>query len=127
MADLKSLWGTVREPVIESSSTLTPRCRGQEATTSLMGRGLMARPELLLMDEPSLGLAPKLVEDVFHVIDQIHREGKAILLVEQNARLALSLADYAYVLETGCIAVEGPGQQLLTDDNVRKAYLGVEG
>lgn len=92
-----------------------------------MGRGLMARPELLLMDEPSLGLAPKLVEDVFHVIDQIHREGKAILLVEQNARLAVSLADYAYVLETGCIAVEGPGQQLLTDDNVRKAYLGVEG
>ena len=126
MTDLEwvyQLFPRLRDRRSQKAGTLS----GGEQQMLAIGRGLMARPELLLMDEPSLGLAPKLVEEVFHVIEQIHREGKAILLVEQNARLALSLADYAYVLETGRIAVEGPGRQLLTDDDVRKAYLGVEG
>ena len=89
-----------------------------------IGRALMAKPKLLLLDEPSLGLAALLVEKVFDVIEQIHEQGTTILLVEQNARAALTLADRAYVLEVGSITMQGTGRQLLHDERVQKAYLG---
>jgi len=90
----------------------------------VVGRALIARPQLLLLDEPSLGLAPTLVAELFDTIDRIHREGMTILLVEQNAQMALEVADYAYVLELGKIALEGPSKDLIRNDQVRKAYLG---
>jgi branched-chain amino acid transport system ATP-binding protein len=89
-----------------------------------IGRALMARPKLLMLDEPSLGLAPMLVKAIFDTIRQINEQGVTILLVEQNARAALRLADYGYVLETGRIVLEGPSGDLLKDERVRKAYLG---
>lgn len=89
-----------------------------------VGRALMANPTLLMMDEPSLGLAPVLVQEIFNIIREIHSEGKTILLIEQNARAALQLADYGYVLETGRIMLAGPGRELLACDEVRKVYLG---
>lgn len=84
----------------------------------------MSRPALVLLDEPSLGLAPLIVEEVFNTIQTINKQGATILLVEQNAMAALHVANYAYVLETGSVTLEGPGQQLLQDERVRKAYLG---
>lgn len=89
-----------------------------------IGRALMAKPRLLMLDEPSLGLAPKLVEAVLDTVKQIRDEGVTILLVEQNARAALSMADRAYTLEVGQITLEGTGQELLRDERVLKAYLG---
>jgi len=89
-----------------------------------VARGLMAKPRLLLLDEPSLGLAPMLVEEIFAIIREIHAGGTTVLLVEQNANKALSIADYGYVLETGTIALAGDSQQLLKDDRVRRSYLG---
>lgn len=97
---------------------------GGEQQMLAIGRGLMARPRLLMLDEPSLGLAPMLVEEVFHVIAEIGREGTPILLVEQNARMALTLADRGYVLENGEVVREGPGAELLDDEGVVSAYLG---
>jgi branched-chain amino acid transport system ATP-binding protein len=91
-----------------------------------IGRGLMSRPSLLLLDEPSLGLAPILVEEVFSIIQEIHSQGVTLLLIEQNAHAALSIADYGYVMESGAIALEGKGQDLLYDEAVRRAYLGGE-
>lgn len=90
-----------------------------------VGRALMSRPKLLTMDEPSLGLAPILVEQVFDIIRRIHEEGRTILLIEQNARAALDVADYGYILESGEIVLEGPGAELAQNDDVRKAYLGI--
>ena len=87
-------------------------------------RALMSRPKLVLLDEPSLGLAPLIVEEVFRAIEQINAEGTTILLIEQNAVAALSIAHYAYVLETGEVVLEGPGGELLRDERVRRAYLG---
>ena len=89
-----------------------------------VARGLMSRPKLLMLDEPSLGLAPLLVKEIFDIIKRIHQEGMTVLLVEQNAFAALKIADYAYVLETGKIALEGTGEELLKDEGVKKAYLG---
>ncbi len=89
-----------------------------------LGRGLMSRPEFLMLDEPSLGLAPKLVKDVFSVIRSIHQKNVTILLIEQNARAALAIADYGYVLQTGQISAQGVGRELLSDPSVREAYLG---
>ena len=89
-----------------------------------MGRALMSKPKLLMMDEPSMGLAPILVEQIFEIIKNLHEAGTTILLVEQNAQMALSIADRAYVLETGKISLSGPAQELLHNDSVRKAYLG---
>lgn len=89
-----------------------------------LARAMMSDPELIMMDEPSLGLAPLLVEEVFEIIREINREGKTILLVEQNAFGALNVADYAYVLEVGAITLEGKGRDLLKDRRVIDAYLG---
>ena len=89
-----------------------------------MGRALMSHPKLLMLDEPSMGLAPILVEQIFDIIRQLHKNGTTILLVEQNAQMALSVADRAYVLETGKITLSGTGKELAESDEVRKAYLG---
>ena len=89
-----------------------------------IGRALMAKPSFLMMDEPSLGLAPLVVREVFNIIKQIHSEGRTILLVEQNARAALELSDYAYVLETGRVVLEGDSKQLANNEDVKRAYLG---
>ena len=89
-----------------------------------IGRGLMMNPELIMLDEPSMGLAPIIVEDIFGLILKIRDTGKTILLIEQNASMALSIADRAYVLETGKITMEGKGSDLLNDENVKKVYLG---
>ena len=90
-----------------------------------IGRALMTRPKLLLMDEPSKGLAPKIVEEIARIIGEINAQGVPVILVEQNAELALELADYAYVLETGSLALEGPADQLHDNEHVRAAYLGI--
>jgi len=97
---------------------------GGEQQLLAIARGLVARPRLLLLDEPSMGLAPHLVREVFEIVQEIKREGTAQLLVEQNARKALAAADYAYVLELGSIALEGPGAELARDPRVAGAYLG---
>ena len=97
---------------------------GGEQQMLAMGRALMSDPKLLMMDEPSMGLAPILVEQIFEIIQNLHKAGTTILLVEQNAQMALSIADRAYVLETGKISLSGPAEELLHNDSVRKAYLG---
>ena len=89
-----------------------------------MGRALMSQPKLLMLDEPSMGLAPILVEQIFDIIQELHQAGTTILLVEQNAQVALSIADRAYVLETGTISMSGDAKALLSDPRVQKAYLG---
>jgi branched-chain amino acid transport system ATP-binding protein len=89
-----------------------------------MGRAMMSRPRLLMLDEPSMGLAPVVVETIFETIEKLHGDGITILLVEQNAHMALSIADRGYVLETGEMTLEGPGKELLDNERVRKAYLG---
>ena len=89
-----------------------------------VGRALMSRPRLLLMDEPSLGLAPLVVQDIFSIIREINRQGVTILLIEQNANMALKTADLAYVLETGSITMSGTGGELLANEKVKEAYLG---
>jgi branched-chain amino acid transport system ATP-binding protein len=98
---------------------------GGEQQMLAVGRGLMTRPRLLLLDEPSWGLAPKVVEQIFHVIAEINRTGVTILMVEQNVPVALGLAGRAYILETGRIVAEGPGGDLLHRDHVRRSYLGL--
>ena len=97
---------------------------GGEQQMLAMGRGLMSGPRLLMLDEPSMGLAPILVEQIFDIIRQLHQAGVTILLVEQNAQMALSVADRGYVLETGKIVATGAGADLLRDETVKKAYLG---
>ena len=97
---------------------------GGEQQMLAMGRALMSKPKLLMLDEPSMGLAPILVEQIFDIIRDIHKEGMTILLVEQNAQMALSVADRAYVLETGRVVMDGTGAELLTNERVRSAYLG---
>ena len=89
-----------------------------------VGRALMSRPDLVMLDEPSLGLAPLLVREIFDIIRRINENGKTVLLVEQNAYAALSIADYAYILETGSVVLEGPGRDMLKNPKVREAYLG---
>ena len=97
---------------------------GGEQQMLAIGRALMSHPKLLMLDEPSMGLAPILVEQIFDIIRQLHEEGTTILLVEQNAQMALSVADRAYVMETGKISLSGTGAELAASDEVKKAYLG---
>ena len=97
---------------------------GGEQQMLAMGRALMSHPKTILMDEPSMGLSPKLVKEIFSIIRKLHEQGITVLLVEQNAKMALSIADRAYVLETGRITMEGDAKELLNDEQVRKAYLG---
>ncbi|MBI4430578.1 MAG: ABC transporter ATP-binding protein [Candidatus Omnitrophica bacterium] len=112
-------------PALKNRLTnLAGNLSGGEQQMLAMGRALMARPRLLLLDEPSLGLAPKLVELVFALIKRINERGIAILLVEQNAWKALELADYGYVIESGRIQLEGPGRDLLSNPQIKEAYLG---
>jgi len=114
------LFPVLKERRNQKSLTLS----GGEQQMLAVGRALMSQPKLLLMDEPSLGLAPMLVADMYKTIAQIHDEGLTVMLVEQNARTALQLADYGYVLEVGSIALEGPSEALENDEGVKKAYIG---
>ena len=97
---------------------------GGEQQMLAVGRALMSRPKLIMMDEPSLGLAPLVIKDIFRIIKEINANGMTILLIEQNANMALKIADWAYVLETGRITMEGAGQELLENPQIREAYLG---
>ena len=92
-----------------------------------VGRALMSRPKLMMLDEPSLGLAPLVVQDIFSIIREINRQGMTVLLIEQNANMALKIADLAYVLETGRITMSGTGAELLADEKVKEAYLASTG
>jgi branched-chain amino acid transport system ATP-binding protein len=115
------LFPRLRERIAQLAGTLS----GGEQQMLAMARALLARPKLLLLDEPSLGLAPQVVQTIFRIIREINQQGTAILLVEQNAHMALSVAHRAYVLEVGKIAMEGDAKKLAQSDDVRKAYLGV--
>ena len=97
---------------------------GGEQQMLAVGRALMARPKLLMLDEPSLGLAPLIIKDIFSIIKEINNSGVNVLLIEQNAKAALEISDFAYVMETGTITMSGSGKELLSDDRVRSAYLG---
>jgi branched-chain amino acid transport system ATP-binding protein len=110
----------LKERINQPGGTLS----GGEQQMLAMGRGLMSKPKLLLLDEPSMGLSPLLVEEIFRIIEEINKEGMSILLVEQNAAMALSIANRAYVLETGTVALEGQAQELLENPQVKTAYLG---
>jgi branched-chain amino acid transport system ATP-binding protein len=114
------LFPRLKDRLAQKAGTMS----GGEQQMLAIGRALMSRPRLLLMDEPSLGLAPKVVEDILATLDVLRREGMTILLVEQNARAALKVADRAYVLETGRIMLTGSAQDLLSDRQVTRAYLG---
>ena len=110
----------LKERISQAGGTLS----GGEQQMLAMGRGLMSNPKLLLLDEPSMGLSPLLVEEIFRIIEEINKQGMSILLVEQNAAMALSIANRAYVLETGTNALEGPAKELLENPQVKAAYLG---
>ena len=110
--------------LLERKNQVAGTLSGGEQQMLAMGRALMSKPKLLMLDEPSMGLAPILVEQIFEIIKELHGSGTTILLVEQNAQMALSIADRAYVLETGRITMEGQASELLHNDAVRKAYLG---
>ncbi|MEW6229015.1 MAG: ABC transporter ATP-binding protein [Bacillota bacterium] len=115
-----SLFPRLKERFLQKGGTLS----GGEQQMLAVGRALMSRPKLLCLDEPSLGLAPVLAREVFRALEKIHNEGCTLLLIEQNAKAALKLADYGYVMETGTITMQGEGRELLENEAVRKAYLG---
>ena len=115
-----NLFPRLRERSWQKGGTLS----GGEQQMLAVGRGLMSRPKVLMMDEPSLGLAPLVVQGIFDIIREINRQGVTILLIEQNANMALKIADLAYVLETGTITMSGTGAELLADEKVKEAYLG---
>lgn len=117
-----TLFPRLKERTWQKGGTLS----GGEQQMLAVARALMSRPKLLMMDEPSLGLAPLLVREIFDIIRELCESGVTILLIEQNAKAALEIAHYAYVLETGRIVLEGEGKKLLEDERVRKAYLGEE-
>ena len=115
-----SLFPRLQERSWQLGGTLS----GGEQQMLAVGRALMSRPKLMMMDEPSLGLAPLVVRDIFEIIKEINRQGVTVLLIEQNANMALKTADYGYALETGQITLTGTGQELLSNEAVKKAYLG---
>lgn len=115
-----SLFPRLKERSWQPGGTLS----GGEQQMLAVARALMSRPKLIMMDEPSLGLAPIIVRGIFDIIREIHRQGVTILLIEQNANMALQTADTGYVLETGCIGLSGTGAELLSNEDVKKAYLG---
>ena len=115
-----SLFPRLQERSWQAAGTLS----GGEQQMLAVGRALMSRPQLMMLDEPSLGLAPLVVQDIFKIIQTIHEKGVTVLLVEQNANMALKIADLAYVLETGTITMQGTGAELLADERVKEAYLG---
>lgn len=115
-----TLFPILRERMSQKGGSLS----GGEQQMLAVARALVSRPQLLMMDEPSLGLAPLICEEIFKIIRKINDKGVTVLLVEQNAKKALSLSNYAYVIETGTILLHGSGQELLNDERVRKAYLG---
>ncbi|PIS11719.1 MAG: ABC transporter ATP-binding protein [Bdellovibrio sp. CG10_big_fil_rev_8_21_14_0_10_47_8] len=115
------LFPRLQERIKQSAGTMS----GGEQQMLAISRALMSRPKLLLLDEPSLGLAPRIVSQIFEIIKKVNSQGVTILLVEQNARMALKVSNRAYVIETGEVTLEGRGQDLLNDDNVRRSYLGV--
>ncbi|MGH2876350.1 MAG: ABC transporter ATP-binding protein, partial [Solirubrobacteraceae bacterium] len=108
----------------ERREQLAGTLSGGEQQMVAMGRALMSRPRLLLMDEPSMGLSPALVQQNFRIIKEVHQSGVAVLMVEQNATMALSIADRGYVLSTGRLVLEGPAQELLQSEDLKRAYLG---
>jgi len=110
--------------LLESRTQLAGTLSGGEQQMLAMARALMAKPKIMLMDEPSMGLSPLLVKEIFRIIQDINKQGTTVLLVEQNAKMALAIADRAYVLETGKIILEGTGAELAASEQVRKAYLG---
>ena len=118
--DVYQRFPRLKERYKQTAGTLS----GGEQQMLAMGRAMMSKPKLLMLDEPSMGLAPIIVDQVFGIIKELHKSGTTILLVEQNARKALQIADRAYVLETGSITLEGTGAELAKSDEVRKAYLG---
>ena len=120
IADVYERFPRLKERRKQIAGTLS----GGEQQMLAMGRALMSKPQLLMLDEPSMGLAPLLIEQIFEIIKELHAAGTTILLVEQNAQMALSVADRGYVLETGRIVSTGTGADLLNDDSVKKAYLG---
>ncbi len=124
--DIEKVYGyfpRLKERSWQAGGTLS----GGEQQMLAVGRALMGRPKLLMMDEPSLGLAPIVVQGIFEIIRQIHDAGTTVLLIEQNANMALHVADRAYVMENGKISMEGTGKELLEDEKVREAYLGAKG
>lgn len=120
MDNIYDLFPILRDRLWQKAGTLS----GGEQQMLAVGRAMMSKPKILMMDEPSLGLAPLLIKDIFEIIKEIHRQGNTILLVEQNAKKALEIADYAYVLETGSLVLEGTGKELLANEKVKEAYLG---
>ena len=120
MEDVFQLFPRLKERRTQLAGTLS----GGEQQMLAMGRALMAKPSIILLDEPSMGLSPLLVSEIFRIIQEINDKGTTVLLVEQNAKRALAIADRAYVLETGLITLEGTGEELANDERVQKAYLG---
>jgi branched-chain amino acid transport system ATP-binding protein len=113
-------------PLLNRKKTLAGYCSGGELQMLVMGRALMAHPELLLLDEPSLGLAPMVVREIFQIIKRINKEqGTTIILVEQNAQMALQISDYGYVMENGKIVMEGPSNNLVENPDIKEFYLGM--
>ena len=110
--------------LLERRNQLAGTLSGGEQQMLAMGRALMSKPKIMLLDEPSMGLSPLLVKEIFSIIKEINKSGTSILLVEQNANMALAIADRAYVLETGKIVMSGTGTELLNSDDIKKAYLG---
>ena len=122
-ADLEKVYAYFPR-LMERRRQIAGTLSGGEQQMLAVGRALMSRPKLMMLDEPSLGLAPLVVQDIFSIIREINRQGVTVLLVEQNANMALKIADLAYVLETGTITMSGTGAELLADSRVKEAYLG---
>ena len=118
--EVLELFPRLRERLKQPGGTLS----GGEQQMLAMGRALMAKPKIMLLDEPSMGLSPLLVKEIFDIIRNINSQGVTILLVEQNAKMALGIADRAYVIETGKIVMSGTGEELLASEDIKKAYLG---